>query len=80
MTQLAWLFYRFLNKSFHKVSCLYALVVVVCLVFCPKLSYKLHLIASYEFRQALDLYPYLVITVFWKALVLLLTYYTMLGV
>ena len=63
VTQLAWLFRRFLNKSFYKVSCLYTLVVVVCLVFCLKLSYKLHLIASYKFRQALDPHPYLVIIV-----------------
>ena len=72
--------YRYLNKSFYKVSCLYALMVVLSLIFGPKLSYKLRLVTSYKLRQALDLYPYLVIVVLRKALVLLLTYYIILGV
>jgi hypothetical protein len=51
-------------------------MVVLGLIFGPKLSYKLYLTAGCKFRQTLDLHPYLVIVVFWKALVLLYTYYT----
>ena len=50
-------------------------MVVLGLIFSPKLSYKLRLVTSCEFRQALDLHPYLVIAVLWKALVLLYTRY-----
>jgi hypothetical protein len=51
-------------------------MVVLSLIFGPKLSYKLCPIASYIFRQTSDPHPYLVIAVFQKALVLLYTRYT----
>ena len=56
------------------------LVVVVCLIFGPKLSYKLRPVTNYKLRQALDPHPYPVLAVLWKALVLLLTHHLMLGV
>ena len=54
-------------------------MVVLGSIFGPKFSYKLCLITSYKFRQTSDPYPYSVITVFRKALVLLYTHYTVSG-
>ena len=51
-------------------------MVVLGLIFGPKLSYKLRLIAGYKFRQTSDPHPYLVIAVFRKTLVPLYTRYT----
>ena len=56
------------------------LVVVLSLIFGPKLSYKLRLITSCKFRQTSDLYPYLVIAVLRKPLAPFLTRRVVLGV
>ena len=50
--------------SFQKFYHLNLLKVVTSLVVCPKLFYKFYLSTNNKLRQALDLGPYLIVTIF----------------